>query len=205
MLVKVIEATAPAVSLERAKERLNILHNDFDFDIQKLIKAASEAYERETNTALGPSTWELRLYCWPWWWPNRCRPWGIDLGIYPVRAVESVKYLDTAGAEQTVDPANWFFDRTAAGGTVGFVNSWSVPWLYDRDNAVRVRFVAGYDDPAAPGSDSELTMPVSAELAIISLVGHWLQWREAIMAEGAIPYEVPLSFKYLSSQLKVYR
>lgn len=206
MLRKLIAATTPVATVPRARDRLNVLHDDWDEDIERLIVAATGVVERETRTALQPSTWEYRADYWWTGWDGRigwCRQ--IEIPLSPVRTVESVKYLDVDGAEQTVDPVNWYFDRTPEGANLNFVSGWSAPTLYDRPNAVRVRFTAGYDDPnaASPGSDSELTLPAEAELAVLFLVGHWLENRESVLAEQR--FDAPQSFRHITSQLKVYR
>lgn len=206
MLKRITAATTLAVSLEKTKERLNVLHDDWDRDIEALIRAAMGTVEHETGMALQPSTWEERLDCWEW-------PMAINL--FPVRNVDAVKYLDADGNEQTVDAANWVWDRTAYGAEINFNRNWvGLPSsyynssFYMRPGVVRVRFTAGYSDPATDvGSDSELTIPPEVQLAVCFLVGTWLEFRESALdtARHGQILEVPHAFKYITSQLKVYR
>lgn len=200
MLRKIAVSTiSPTIPIERVKQRLIIDHDDWDQDIEALIRAASDVVERETGRVLQPSTWELRTDCWP----GYCYPLRLD--IAPIRDVLSVKYLDDDGLEQTVLSSNWYWDRTSAGADLRFITGYSFPLLYNRPGSVRVRVFAGYDDQEASGSgdDPELTLPPIIEMAVLFLVGAWMENRESVI-DGQ-RFEVPQTFKFLADQLKIYR
>ena len=115
-----------------------------------------------------------------------------------------MKYLDTDGTLQTVDAGDYTWDRTREGADVTFSTGWSMPSLYlNSQNLVRVRFTAGFDAPGGTASDSELTVPPEAELAVLFLMGHWLENREPV-TEGRFE-KLPLGFDMVADQLKIYR
>lgn len=216
MLKKIAASTTLAVSVERAKERLNIDANDFDNDLEALILAATAALETQAGITLQQSSWEYRSDVWshqrfhaPIWW-NLERGFympfpHIDIPSAPVRDVTAVKYLDENDAEQTIDPSNYTWERTPSGAAVTFVQGYTVPVISNMPQAVRVSFDAGYDDPSASGSgdDPELKIPPQAEMAILFLVGHWHRTGESV-SDGQT-YTVPQTFDYLAAQLRVYR
>lgn len=195
MLIKRPIGSNPPLDLEAVKERLRILADDFDADLDFIVRGAAEAFEVETGVAVMPANYEYRADCFS----------GLMLPRSPVRSVSSVSYIDDGGTTQSIDSASWYFDLTGGGALVGFSTSWSPPWFVGdyRPGRIRVLFSAGYDDPASPSSDSAFTRPDSVDLAMMFLVGSWMDHREAIVAEQQ--FEVPNTFKYLASQFKVYR
>jgi uncharacterized phiE125 gp8 family phage protein len=195
MLIKRPIGSNPPLDLDEVKGRLRILADDFDPDLAFIVRGAAEAFEVETGVAVMPANYEYRVDCFG----------GLMLPRSPVRSVSSVSYIDDAGATQSLDTADWHFDLTGGGARIGYSTSWSPPWFVGdyRPGRIRVLFSAGYDDPATPSSDSAYTRPDSVDLAIMFLVGVWMENREAAGAEQR--YEVPNTFKYLASQFKVYR
>lgn len=200
MLVKLTAPIGEAVSVERAKERLRIDGTADDADLARVIEAATAAVEKQTGLTLRATDFELGLDSWHDW-PRGC----IQLPAAPVRAVTEVVYLDADLVEQTVDAADYFWERTPEGAIVDFVEGFSRPPLGDRPHAVKVRFSAGFDAPDASGSgdDPELAFPATAEMAVLFLVGHWHQMRESVAPGEQFP--VPQAFEYLAGQLRIYR
>lgn len=69
----------------------------------------------------------------------------------PLIRVDSVRYYDGDNALQTVDPASYYAtDEQVA--ELRFVSSFSAPTLYDRPDAVRVDYTAGYAPSGSPSS-----------------------------------------------------
>ena len=143
MAVNLITApTEEALSIDDAKSFLGIEGTDDDARIERLIVSARQAFEVFCNRALISSTWELVLD----WFP--C----CDIRIPALVSVTSLKYLDTAAAEQTL--AATYYRVTAAGtdGGIGRVQlrygqSW--PSIYSEQDAVTLRYVAGWSDADA--------------------------------------------------------
>lgn len=134
--------TAPAlepVSLAQAKLHLKVDHSEDDTLIGGLIVAARRMAEHQTQRALVTQTWELVLDAFP--------AAEIQLAKPKVLSIVWVKYLDAAGALQTLDSAAYALDAATLPGYVVPVSTW--PSTYDGANAVRVRFTAGYGPAAA--------------------------------------------------------
>lgn len=112
-----------------------------DTIVTALIAAARQVAEHELDKVLLTQTWERLLDVYP-------SSGVIGLGRAPVQSVTSVKYIDTAGAQQVLSTDVYGTDLESRDG-YGYVylkpdQSW--PDTYDMPNAVRVEFVAGYGD-----------------------------------------------------------
>ncbi|NTJ63773.1 hypothetical protein G6M50_36890 [Agrobacterium rhizogenes] len=103
--------------------------------------------------AIGPQTLELALNDW-------CGR-HLLLPCAPIIEIVSIKYTDTNGTEQTVDPVN--YGKT--GYYLWFKPSWSMPRLGCYPEAVRIRYRAGYNDtPVANGGTGPI--PSSIKKAV---------------------------------------
>jgi len=124
------------------------------------ISAARLACEHETGRQLITATWELVMDSWYEEGIYR-REGGLErqrLPKPPVASITSVKYRDTAGVEQTWDPANYipFLPLGETAGRAEIALAFGVYWptLQVRSQAVKIRFVAGYGATysSVPGS-----------------------------------------------------
>lgn len=135
--------TAPSLepmTLADAKLHLRVDGTDEDNLITALIVAARRRAEHLLTRALITQTWELTLDEFP--------AADIQLPKPGVLSIVSVKYLDSAGIEQTVDLADYALDAATTPGWVLLASGATWPTTYDGANAVRVRFTCGYG-PAA--------------------------------------------------------
>jgi len=107
-----------------------------DPELNALIRAARVAAEGYTRRALVTQTWDLKL--------DRFPCWTIHVPKPTLQSVVSITYVDTNGTTQTLDPARYLVDAssTPARITPVFGGIWPIT-LY-QNNAVTVRFVAGY-------------------------------------------------------------
>lgn len=136
MSYKLITApTVEPVLLADAKWHCRIDGADDDALTTSLIVAAREQAEHETGRALCTQTWELVLDAFP----DEC-----ILRNAPVQSIASVKYLDAAGVEQTLNLADTLLDKDSEPGRLlpAYGKTW--PATYPVANAVRVRYVCGY-------------------------------------------------------------
>lgn len=141
MHVSVITPAAAVVSWEEAKGHLRLDTTTDQSLVEALVAAATDwlgrAPEGWLQRAVGSQTLEARFRLFP---AN-----GIELPFGPVTSISSIKYLDEDGTEQTTP--NAVYQRLSDGRVVLNVDEeW--PDLYDDEEAVRVRYVAG-DTPAA--------------------------------------------------------
>jgi uncharacterized phiE125 gp8 family phage protein len=130
-----------AISLADMKVDLRETGTDKDAQITRLIRGATERAEHQTGRALLEQEWELILDAFP--------DGEIELTKPPVISITSVKYLDEAGAEQTLLSTQYVLDADLLPGYLLPAEGVSWPLTRDVANAVRVRFKCGYGATAA--------------------------------------------------------
>lgn len=171
------------VTIEECKRDLRILDSDQDVYLNELIVAAVD-YLDGHNGVLGHAmitqTWRLTL--------KRFYD-TVRLPFAPVQSVSAITYYDGDNAEQSLDVASF----TLAGATdyawLERVPTVTLPGTYDRPDAVRVDFVAGYGDTASD-------VPAGIRRAIRMLVAHWFEHPTPQMV-GASMAHVPLHFEHV--------
>lgn len=121
------------------------------------IQTARELVEVATRRALVQRT--LRVSCGSF--PASCQPWcaplwqsretvlRILLRRPPLVRVERVQYYDGSNVLQTVDPASYYVTDDQVP-ELRFVSAFGVPTVYDRPDALRVEYVAGYAPTGSP-------------------------------------------------------
>jgi uncharacterized phiE125 gp8 family phage protein len=136
--------TAPAVepvTLAEAKAHLRLDTSAEDSYVSALITAARERVELFLRRALIEQVYEYAVDDFPGY--DR----AMDLPRPPLRSVEWIRYIDTAGVLQTLDPDIYMVD--ASSNEMGRIaRAWSRSWPFTRYtiNAVTVRFTAGYGE-----------------------------------------------------------
>lgn len=137
MSVVVVTPPVPDIDLELVKGHLRVDHSDDDQLIQAFIDAAC-AHIDGPQGWLGRCIWtqtlELRqnVFCGP-----------IRLPYGPVSSVESIKYVDSAGVEQTMEAADHVL---LTGGVVGLAYSTSWPSHRGDAEGIRIQYIAGSDE-----------------------------------------------------------
>lgn len=141
MTVTVVTAPADLVTAANAKAWQPVFAADEDARVTALLQAAQSAIEPPNSwvgRAFGVQTLEARRYDWP----TR----DLRLPFPPLRSVTSVKYDDVNGVEQTLDPSLYMvFGGSSSQSGIILKSGASWPALASRADAIRVRFVAGYD------------------------------------------------------------
>ncbi|MDF2994673.1 MAG: phage gp6-like head-tail connector protein [Xanthobacteraceae bacterium] len=193
-MISIVAAAAdPVVTLDEAKARLHIDHVHDDLRIRGLIEEATAFVADQASVVLGSSTLELGLAGWS---PE------VAIPAKPVRTIVNVRYIDAAGIEQTVNPANYYSLPTDQGATLYLLSTFTRPTLRsERKDAVRIRFQCGY---AADDENPNFALPPQARTAILLLVGSWYLTAEDHIT-GTIVSELPIGVARLLAQLRVYR
>lgn len=146
------QLTAPlAEPLMKAdvKTALRIDATDLDDVVDSLIVAARLHIEAICGRALVRQQRRLVLDAFPA---------EIRLPISPLRAVESITYLDSAGTEQTLSASDYRVDIYSDVPRIVPAYNTSWPDTYDVQNAVTVTYSAGYVVPVtADGTANTLT------------------------------------------------
>lgn len=132
--------------LDDMKSWLRVDFDDDDDLIQGMIDGAIQHLDGRDgwlNRALGPQTWELRIdeFSFP----------EIMIPLPPLISVDSIKYYDDAGVEQTLSPT--VYQVCGVGGqnkgsvSLRYGSHW--PTTDRRREAISIRFQAGYNDESA--------------------------------------------------------
>lgn len=136
---------ALAVSLDRAKENLRIDGSDMDALVTGWLAGVIAYAEHYTGRAFIHQAWRVTLDGFSG---------AIRIPVSPVATVTSLKYLDAAGVEQTLDPLDYYVDTVSEPGCVVPAPGTEWPDTYDRINSVVADVVCGYgaaDTSTPPG------------------------------------------------------
>lgn len=166
--------TAEPVTTTEAKAHLRVDISDDDALIAALIKAARQKVERSLGKSLLTQTWVLALDGFP-------AGARVDLPNGPVQSVTTIKTYDEDDTESTLSDTAYFVDTISA--RVGLNLDYTWPAALRPTNAVLITYVTGYGDDAAD-------VPHDLVQAILLLVGHWYENREASASAGVMPLGV---------------
>lgn len=132
-----IGPSAEPVTLQEAKDQLRQNVDDDDKAIVRRIVAARQWAEALTGLAIPAQTFEQTFDSFP--------AGGCELRLGPpLISVEWIKYIDTAGVEQTWSAADYQVSTVREPGVVVPAYSKSWPSTRAQLDAVRVRFIAGW-------------------------------------------------------------
>lgn len=106
-----------------------------DTYLTSLIEGVRQYIEAAYDMAVVPQTIEETFPTWP----GRC----INLSMYPVTAITSVKYLDANEDEQTVSDTDYYGFPGKLKGMVQFKKNYSFPGLSESPEAVKIEYTAG--------------------------------------------------------------
>jgi uncharacterized phiE125 gp8 family phage protein len=176
--------TAPAIEPVTTAEARRQCHVSDDIGgyhdnkLDQLVTAARLYVERYTNRQLITATWTLVLdrFPMPEWGTGLFSP--IYVPLAPLQSISSITYLDTAGATQTWTSTKYrvSIDREPARIVPAYGEIY--PTTRTTTDTVSIRFVAGYGATTA-------TVPLALRQAILLLVGHWFENREAVGNVGS--------------------
>lgn len=206
-----IQTVAPAeepVSLVEARAHLRVDHYDDDGLIRLLISGARERAEQICRRALITQSWKLIIDEFPQ--PgassrssnlygefgitpgplttirtDRTTGYEIIPGVPSLQSVESIKYIDINGAQQTLDSTQYKVDPASIMGRI--VPAYGAQWPATRSeiSAVEVSFTSGYGDASK--------VPRGIKNWILIMIATLYENREAvaILARGKVE---PLPF-----------
>jgi phage conserved hypothetical protein, phiE125 gp8 family len=176
------------VSLADTKLHLRTVTGDTSEDsaiITPLISAAREYCENFTGRALAAQT----IKAYPESWASYPNLW--QLPMIPVVSVTSVKYYDESGTEYTLDSGDYQVDLVW-----GTINILDEPTVTLRElNPIVVEYSAGYT-----------SLPKTLRQAMLMLIAHWYQNREAVTVgtAGAASAEIECTVSRLLYQYKAW-
>lgn len=138
-LDRTVEPVSLPVSLTEVKRALKIdtTTTDDDAEITDWIISAVADVEHDSQRALMPQTWQLKMDEFP--------SYEIELRRPPILTVATVAYVDTAGDSQTLSTSLYDTDLTGEPGRILPAEGTSWPSTDCVPNAVTVTFTAGYE------------------------------------------------------------
>lgn len=214
--VAIRRVTAPSVeplTLAQVKSHLRIVSTQDDANIPNWITAARQEAERLTGEKFITQTWELTYSRFPpgvfplsdsidsfgpaSWFGFSSASFLLEQ-VRPVKIINSIKYLDVAGAQQTQDPTTYSLlaDTQKPRIISGLDQIW--PMTAPVENAVVVNLDAGFGDTAAD-------VPGLYIQAMLLMCGHFSENREAVVvADSRVQaIEIPLGIRDLLTTPKV--
>jgi len=189
--------TAEPVTLTEVKTHLRITTSDDDTYLNDLIKTAREYTERYTSRAFISQTIDIWFDAFP---ASSMTP--LELPAPPLISVTHIKYYDNDDVLQTWSSANYIVDTDGDPGIVypARNQSWPSPRVFPR--SVNVQYLAGYEDSGASPVDLADNVPMPIKQAILLLIGHLYENREAT-APGIAINDVPLSYRTILAPYKL--
>lgn len=209
--VRPLGSAAEPITLDTARNHLRLdlygspLSHPDDGLIQSVyLPAARQHCEVLSGRALAYQEYELTLRCFP------VRGYSdypvalyssqydyIRFPIGPARSINSVIYADANNLDVDLSgsPTGYMFDSYTDEGRLFPAPGSGWPATYDRPNAVRIRFNAGYDADGA--SPFELGMPATYTAAILLLLTHFYENRSNTETLSQLPREIEMGVKAL--------
>lgn len=167
------------IELQAAKDHIRTVYGDTSEDetiIKPLIEAAREFAENVTGRAFAKQTIIARTAAWN----------SMQLPRLPVMSVEKVTYWTADNQEKEMEPSKYRVDLDE--GIVYILNPPEDKLA--EGNPIRVHYTAGGETPA------------TARQAMLLLIGHWYNNREAVVVGSATSVEVGMAAKTLLNQNK---
>ena len=167
--IATVQGAALPITLVQAKAQTRTDCADEDVLIGAYIEVATQAASDRLQRSLVPTRYRLTVDSFPE---------AIELLLPPVTSVESVKFIDINGDQQTLDPQDYFLDSVSEPGYLVPSNSRAWPATQDRINAVEVEYTAGY--PAG-------TVPTPIQQWILLAIGDLYEQRARSAEKPAVP------------------
>jgi len=175
----VLDNNVPAiepVSLDEARTHLRVdvvggAHPE-DALIGGLISAAREHVEQNCRIVIAERPLMVAMDAFP--------SGSIDLGVWPVKSITAVRYEAFPNSYMALPSSYYALDQFAKPAKVKQLTDW--PHSPGGENSVVVELVAGMAE-----------VPKTLKQAMLLLIGHWYENREAVnvAGSGVVPTELP--------------
>jgi uncharacterized phiE125 gp8 family phage protein len=168
--------------------------------INEYIKAATELVEDLIQRQLMQATWELQMSDWL----------ELDCDGYlrllkaPLVSVTSVKYYDAAGTDTTLATSEYQVDTASLPGRIRFIGE--KPETFDRPDAIRILYVAGYGAAGANAAAQRTAISdyraSRAKIGILRAVADFYEHRQD--ESPSTVYQLSESTKSWLNPLRLY-
>lgn len=132
--------------------------------ISRLIRAAREWAEQYQGRRMITSVWDWTLDRFPRGGRTLRPYWG------PLQSIDAISYRDTNGVTRQLAEGTDYDVDLADPPRIVAIDGW--PDTDCLPNAVTIRYTAGY-------GDTPQHVPAATQMALLQLVGHWYENREA--------------------------
>lgn len=180
------------VSLDEARTFLSVQSYDFDDEITRLIRTARQKLDGPKGS-LGRCLMSQRWKLTEDGFARR-----VEIPIPPLVSIETVSYEDSVGTVLTLSPSLYVVSGVGDSepAVITFPRGqW--PPVWGGTIPVTVNFTAGYGD--APGD-----VPEAIRHALLMMVAHLFENREAVTNVGGFLRETPLGFSDLIEDYRVW-
>lgn len=184
--VRVAAPSTTPLTRAQVKAHLRVDFPDDDDLIDALIQAAVSHLDGWTGIlgrCLVEQTWRQDYDTFEY---------SMRLPLFPVLSIESVKYDDTNGVEQTVSSANYRLLHDELGGFVRFDPDFNIPNLYADGVSPTVRITYKAGEPGIDDSPAEYAVPAAITQGMLLAIGHWYANRENVVV-GTIAAPLPMA------------
>lgn len=177
--------TAPAcepVSRAEAETWSRVAADEDAALVNMLIQAARERAEEITGRAFVRRELEVVYDAFP----EAAAP--IELPGAPLISVQYIRYIDTAGAEQTLEgsPESWILDVVTQPGRIQPLigSDWPATQA-GRIGAVKIGFTCGYSFTGSPSDDAQrAAIPAAARNWMFARIASFYENRESLVVRG---------------------
>ena len=183
---RTVDPVDEPVTLQEARDQCRLDDEVEDALISEYIAAARDYAERITGLPLMPQTYVMRADCF-----------SCEMPLKPnLINVLSVKYIDSNGDQQTIDPAKYVVETNSIVGSIypAFGEQW--PTTRHQKKAVEITFTCGFA--------SRAKVPDTIKSAMKLLINHWHENRSAVII-GTISSTTPLGVDQLLGVNKLWR
>lgn len=183
-LVQLVAPTTEPVTLDAAKEHLRVEYDNENSLIDALIATARQRVEKDIGAVLVSQQWTLSLDRWG----AQC----IDVPLPPLVTVDAVRYVDSDGVTQVLDPSSYRVDIKHTPGrlTPAYGTSW--PAVRSVTGAIEIDFTAGYS-----------TIPPPIKHAILLYLATLYENRETFAIGSSVSPELPHNASWLLEPYRV--
>lgn len=134
-----------------------------DARLISLLKGETSRYEGFTGRTLLATGFEARFHLWGH---------HLELPVMPIREITAVAYTDSEDADQALDSSAWREAVLFSSWRLDWTDASTLPELADREDAVRVAFLAGCVAPGETesGLGAEFDQDEFDKIAVLRMV-----------------------------------
>ena len=183
----VTAATAPLFTTAEAKDFLKVDTTADDTLIDNLVAAATESCQIYTNQYFINTVVS-----------QHADNWSGTTTLYksPVHTFTEIAYLDSVGAEQTWNAAEYIVDKISHPARIELSSTGSgYPTILGEINVITIKYTVGY------GTSSD-DVPDGIKSAVLITLANLYENRQSVIT-GRTATELPLSSQYLLDQYKI--